>query len=368
MRILILNWKHPDDAAAGGAERYVVRVAALWAAAGHSVTLLVPRVESAALTSAAPAPPGVRLVVQGTRGTVFKQARRYLVAHRHEFDAVLESISTRPFFAHELVGDRALVLYHQIADEVWDQEFHFPISWVGRRVVEPHWLRRIAGARVAANSPSTAGDLAVRGVQSVGIVPPGADLLPELPRRPLGDPPRVVFAGRLVRTKRPQDAIRAFATIRAAFPAATLDVIGDGYLRPSLDSQKSPGVTVHGFVSDQIKADLMARADLLLLPGTREGWGIVAIEAGLNRLPTVAYDVPGLRDAVVDGDTGILTKPDPDALGAAAVGLLREPSRWAMQADSAHRRAAAYTWQRAADGLMALLSGRDDGQVRKSAA
>jgi glycosyltransferase involved in cell wall biosynthesis len=368
MRILILNWKHPDDKTAGGAERYVVRVAGLWAGAGHEVTLLVPRTASAPLTAATSAPPGVRLLVQGTRGTIFKHARRYLAQHRHEVDAVLESISTRPFFAHELVGERALVLYHQIADDVWEQEYRFPVSWLGRRVVEPHWLRRIATARIAANSPSTAADLAGRGVHAVGIVPPGADHVPALPPRSLGNPPRLVFAGRLVRTKRPQDAIRAFASVRSAFPGATLDIIGDGYMRQQLDRQNSPGVTVHGFVSDQTKAETMARADLLLLPGTREGWGIVAIEAGLNRLPTVAYNVPGLRDAVVDGGTGVLTEPDPDALGAAAVDLLGDPLRWAAQAATARRRAATYTWQRAADGLMALMSGLALGQAGQSAA
>jgi glycosyltransferase involved in cell wall biosynthesis len=368
VRILILNWKHPDDAAAGGAERYVVRVASLWAVAGHDVTLLVPRAAASAAKSGALVPPGVRLLVQGNRRTVFKRARRYLAAHGDEVDYVLESISTRPFFSHELVGTRALVLYHQIADDVWDQEFRFPVSWVGRRIVEPHWLRRIAGARVAANSPSTAADLAARGVLSVGIVPPGADPVPELPLRSLGDPPRLVFAGRLVRTKRPQDAIRAFAKIRVAFPGATLDVVGDGYLRQPLCEQSSPGVTFHGFVTDQAKTALMARADLLLLPGTREGWGIVAIEAGLNRLPTVAYNVPGLRDAVVDGETGVLTAPDPDALGAAAVELLRDSGRWAAQASSARRRATASTWERAADGLMELMSQIDKDQDRQSAA
>jgi glycosyltransferase involved in cell wall biosynthesis len=343
-------------------------VAGLWAGAGHDVTLLVPQAVDSAANLGAPVPPGVRLSVQGNRRTVFKQARRYLSAHRDEVDYVLESISTRPFFAHELVGARALVLYHQIADDVWAQEFHFPVSWVGRRVVEPHWLRRIAGARVAANSPSTAADLAARGVISVGIVPPGAGPVPELPARPLGDPPRVVFAGRLVRTKRPQDAIRAFAQIRVAFPGATLDVIGDGYLRQQLCAQYPPGVTFHGFVSDQAKTALMARADLLLLPGTREGWGIVAIEAGLNRLPTVAYNVPGLRDAVLDGGTGVLTTAHPDALGAAAVELLRDPDRWAAQAASARRRATASTWERAADGLMELMSEINRDQSRQSAA
>jgi glycosyltransferase involved in cell wall biosynthesis len=296
------------------------------------------------------------MVVRGTRITVFRHARRYLWHQGGEFDAVLESVSTRPFFAYELVGDRALVLYHQIADDVWDQEFRFPVNWIGRRVVEPHWLRRITGARVVANSPSTASDLAARGVVSVGIVPPAADPVPEAGLRSLGASPRVVFVGRLVRTKRPQDAIQAFASIRARYPAATLDVIGDGYLQEPLRSLQAPGVTVHGFVPEEIKVKFLARADLLLLPGTREGWGIVAIEAALHGVPTMAYNVPGLRDAIVDGSTGALTLPDPKALGAAALDLLSDPAKWARQGAAARRRAVSYTWERAANQLMALLS------------
>jgi glycosyltransferase involved in cell wall biosynthesis len=367
MRILVLNWKHPGDSAAGGAEKYVARVVAAWASRGHEVSLFVPR-PSPRTVGHEDFLPGVRLVVRGTRATVFRQSRRYLWAHRDEFDGVLESVSTRPFFTHELVGDRALVLYHQIADDVWDQEFPFPMSWIGRRMVEPHWLRRITGARVVANSQSTARDLAARGVSSVAIVPPGADPVPEAGLHSLGVSPRVVFVGRLVRTKRPHDAIRAFAGVRARYPAATLDVIGDGYLRDSLRRLRAPGVTVHGFVPDGIKVKLLARADLLLLPGTREGWGIVAIEAALHGVPVVAYNVPGLRDAVVDGSTGMLTSPDPMALGAAAVDLLSDQPRWARQAAAARRRAVFYTWGRAADELLKLLSSVATEGARRSAA
>jgi glycosyltransferase involved in cell wall biosynthesis len=355
VRILILNWKHWSDRSAGGAEYYVGRVAASWAANGHEVTMYVPHPRRTGRGDVA-SPEGVRVIAEGSRSTVFRQARRYLVRHRLEFDAVLESVSTRPFFAHEVVGDRALVLYHQIADDVWEQEFPFPVSWIGRRVVEPRWLRRIRGARVVANSPSTAFDLGARGVAPVGIVPPGADSIVTASPATLGRHPRVIFIGRLVRTKRPRDAIRAFSQIRSVFPAATLDVVGEGYLRDELRRLRAPGVTIHGFVPAGVKAALLARASLLLLPGTREGWGIVAIEAGLHGLPAVAYNVPGLRDAVRDGVTGSLTDCNPDALGAAGVSLLQDPERWRRYSDASRERAAQYTWERAAGDLFALLS------------
>ncbi len=304
----------------------------------------------------------------GTRISIFSRARRFLRADGRHFDLVLESVSTRPFFAHKEVGERALVLYHQIADDVWDQEFPFPLSFVGRRVIEPHWLRSIRDARVVANSPSTAADLARHSVPTVGVVPPGADWVAAPKVRMVNPVPRVVFIGRLVRTKRPADAIRAFATIRRSFPAASLDVIGDGYLLEELRRLRAPGVTVHGFVPGEIKAAFLARADLLLLPGTREGWGIVALEAGLHGIPTVAYDVPGLRDAVQHGRTGSLTPCDPYALGAAGTAILRDRELWSQYSIAARRWAASFSWQRAADGVLALSLMAPTPEVREPAA
>lgn len=188
VKILAVNWKHPQDPTAGGAERYVCRVAECWAGQGHQVTLLVPRPGSVEKPDEHRLASGVRLLPIGDRRNIFRNARRYLREHGREADAVLESISTRPFFTHEIVGDRALALYHQIADDVWNEEFRFPVSWVGRHVLEPHWLRRIAGARIVANSPSTAADLARHGVATVGIVPPGGGFGAGFAAAPVGYP------------------------------------------------------------------------------------------------------------------------------------------------------------------------------------
>ena len=45
---------------------------------------------------------------------------------------------------------------------------------------------------------------------------------------------------------------------------------------------------------------------ILINPSIREGWGLVNIEANLVGTPVIAYDSPGLRDAVVNNKTGII--------------------------------------------------------------
>lgn len=357
MRILILSWKDPLQPGAGGAERYLIAVAKQWVADGHQVTILGPRRGKFHTQRIGSGDRGIQYVGMGSRLTVFGEARAYLRAQASTFDRVLESVSTRTFAAHRIVGDRAVALYMQTAEEVWRMEFPFPVSWFGQHMLEPLWVRRMRHARVVAISPSTAAALRRRGVYAEAVIPPGCET-PHLTRKRAypSVPPRLMWIGRLVRTKLPADAIAAFEIIRRVMPNATLDLVGEGYLQPAIKAKNYAGVSVHGFVEETVKASLLAEADLLLLPGTREGWGIVAMEAASYGVPVVAYDIPGLRDAVLDGVTGLVVAANPDALGFASVRLLQQVDRWHQLSDAAQQRAQQFTWDRAAQRLLTVLT------------
>jgi len=357
VKILILSWKDPLDPSAGGAERYLVEVASRWVAGGHQVTILGPRRRELQPQGAGAGENGIRYVGVGSRLTVFREARGYLRRRGDRFDRVLESVSTRPFAAHRIVGDRAVALYHQTAEEVWTMEFPFPMSWLGEHFLEPRWIRRMRQARVAAVSPSTAAALRRYDVDTEAIIPPGCEPTRMTEKRVAPSAtPRLIWLGRLARTKRPHDAIAAFARVREGIPGATLDLVGGGYLEAPIRAQHHPGVTVHGFVLEVVKMSLLSQADLLLLPGTREGWGIVAMEAASYGVPVVAYDIPGLRDAVLDGVTGMVVPANPDALGSAAASLLQDPDRWRRLSGAAQQRAQKFTWDRVAQDLLCALS------------
>lgn len=353
MRILILNWKDPGAPGAGGAELYGRRLAEIWTAQGHSVSMFVPQER----TTPAEAPiRGVTCIRHGNRLTVFRHAREHLRRHGAHYDAVVESVSTRPFFAHEIVGDKAIALYHQMARNVWSEEFRPPLSWAGQHVAEPRWARRMRDAVVVAVSASTAADLGDHGVQCESIVPPGSDVPVAEFRPSLSASPRLLHIGRLVRTKRALDAVAAFDIVRDSLPGATLDVIGSGYLHARVAARAGPGVTVHGYVDASVKERLLRRAHLMLLPGTREGWGIVAIEAMRCGVPVVAYDVPGLRDAVAHGRTGLLTGCTPGELARAAVSLLSDPGCWHAMSAAARERGRELSWERAAGAVMEVMT------------
>ena len=356
MRILILSWKDPLHPSAGGAEHYLMEIAKRWGTDGHQVTILGPRRSEVQSPGTEGGHNGIRYVGVGSRLTVFREARRYLRFQGGTFDRVVESVSTRPFAAHRIVGDRAVALYHQTAEEVWRMEFKFPMSWLGQHVLEPRWISRMRRARVVTVSPSTAAALSRHAVSAEAIIPPGCEL-PRVTETRLGPSatPHLMWLGRLVRTKRPEDAIAAFKRVRHVIPGATLDLVGGGYLDEDIRAERHTGVTVHGFVDDAVKAFLLSQADLLLLPGTREGWGIVAMEAASYGVPVVAYNIPGLRDAVLDGATGMVVPPNPDALGSAAAGLLQDADRWRRLSEAAQQRAQDFTWDRTARALIRAL-------------
>lgn len=356
MRILILSWKDPLDPVAGGAERYLLEVASRWVASGHQVTILGPRRRELPPQGAGTGDNGIRYLGVGSRLTVFRAAHRYLRHCGHRFDRVLESVSTRPFAAHRIVGNRAIALYHQTAEEVWRMEFPFPMSWVGEHVLEPQWVRRMRHARVVAVSSSTAAALRRFDVDTEAVIPPGCEPTGAAEKRVAPSAaPRLVWVGRLVRTKRPDDAIAAFARVREIIHGATLDLVGGGYLETHIRGEHHSGVTVHGFVPEVVKTSVLSQSDLLLLPGTREGWGIVALEAAAYGVPAVAYDIPGLRDAVLDGVTGMVVPSNPAAMGSAAASLLQDPDRWGQFSWAAQQRAREFTWDRVAQDLLCAL-------------
>jgi glycosyltransferase involved in cell wall biosynthesis len=76
-------------------------------------------------------------------------------------------------------------------------------------------------------------------------------------------------------------------------------------------------------------APLLANADLFLLPTVSESFGLSALEALASGVPVIGARAGGLPEVVRDGETGALCEPgDVDAMASAAIGLLRDTTRW----------------------------------------
>jgi len=123
--------------------------------------------------------------------------------------------------------------------------------------------------------------------------------------------------------------VDAFRRIRARQPLAHLVLLGDGALRPQVEARVGElglGGVVHLLGSRDDAAQLMAAADLFVLPSLVEGLPGVILEAAAQGVPSVATDVGGVREVVVDGKTGRVVPPgDMEGFVATVDALLSGP-------------------------------------------
>ncbi|MGH3136266.1 MAG: glycosyltransferase family 4 protein [Gaiellaceae bacterium] len=320
MRILILNWKDTAHPLAGGAEVFTEEVAQALVTRGHEVTLFVASVDGRADREKTG---GVDVVRRGGRLGVYREARHFWKEQpAGRFDVVVDEINTRPFMTPRWIrGTPIVALIHQLAREIWFYETPFPVSVLGRYVLEPWWLRAYRDTPSLTVSESSARSLIEHhGWRNVTVVPEGWSPHP-VPSVPKEAEPTVVFLGRLVAMKRPEDALQAFRILSGRFPAARMWLIGDGPLRERLRSGAPAGVSFLGHVDRDELRERLARAHVLVATSIREGWGLNVSEAAACGTPTIGYAVPGLVDSV-SASGGALVEPSPEALGKALVGYL----------------------------------------------
>jgi glycosyltransferase involved in cell wall biosynthesis len=130
-----------------------------------------------------------------------------------------------------------------------------------------------------------------------------------------------LFVGRLTKDKGIHDLVQAFAKVAAANPGVELWLVGpdEEGLMEQLGRRKLDGVGLIRWLGPTSQPErYMASADVLVLPSYREGFGSVIIEAAACAIPTVAYRIDGVIDAVVEDRTGVLVEVgDIEALAAA---------------------------------------------------
>jgi glycosyltransferase involved in cell wall biosynthesis len=172
----------------------------------------------------------------------------------------------------------------------------------------------------------------------------------------------VVVFGRVVAHKRVDLVVRAAAEVRRHRPGLSLDVVGTG---DELDRVRAvvaetglgEAVRLHGFLPDAEKSRTLSEAVLHVCASDAEGWGQVVLEAAAHGVPTLARDVPGLRDSVRPGETGWLV-PEPargsdeDLVGRLVLGIesaldeMSEPARRDRTARECREWAAGFGWDR----------------------
>lgn len=142
--------------------------------------------------------------------------------------------------------------------------------------------------------------------------------------------------------KRVVDVVKVFARVVREVPAQ-LVLVGDGPDRSAaewLAHELKIHDRIHFLGKQERVNELLALADLMLMPSELESFGLAALEAMACKVPAIATRVGGVPELIDDGVTGLLFPVAAlDAMAAGAIGLLRERDRLETMRDAARKTA-----------------------------
>ena len=163
--------------------------------------------------------------------------------------------------------------------------------------------------------------------------------------------------------------IRAFALLYDKFPQITLEIVGEGELRKSLeDLCNSLGVadrvSFHGFVNQQTEfkkySSILTQLDIFAILSIMDSdtFGVACVEASACGIPVVAANVGGLPEVIKDGITGIIVPPKNPAKTAEALEKLITNESLRMEMGIAGRKNVVenYDWEKSVQKMVNLYN------------
>jgi glycosyltransferase involved in cell wall biosynthesis/SAM-dependent methyltransferase len=345
MRVLFIAWRDLAHPKAGGSEIVHDALARGLQARGHEVAVMCGGPTEARSYTVVP---------NGGTYTQYLSAPLRYAKNFRDYDIVVDVINGMPYFSPMWRRGPRIAIVTHVHTEQWAQYFPRPIAATASRVER-------FGLRVAYRntpfftiSPSSAADLEAVGVDPahVHVMKLGATVDNGAEPAARSTEPMFVALGRLAPNKRLDLLLDHWARVGPQ-TGGRLVIVGDGPERDRLAERirTEPAlrnVVLEGKVDERRKTELLQQAWMLVHTADHEGWGLVIVEAALCATPALAYDVPGVRDAVQNGVTGVLAADDADFV-AQWIALAAADARRERLGAAAAERAAQFSWDRCVD-------------------
>ena len=331
----------------GGAEWWYRRLAERLSSEGHDVTYLTrvqwdrhvePRVPGVRVVALPPrmglyTRKGRRRVVQalvfgaGTLWHLLRHGARYDVVHTASFPyfSLIAAGIARRFHRYQLVVD-----WHELWSRAYWREY---LGGIGGRV---GWLVQALCLRVPQRAFSRS-ELYARRLReehlngTVTVVEGAYDGDGEVRVAPGARPDVVVFAGRHIPEKRAGTIVPAVALARQRLPSLRAVIFGDGPERPAIleaiaEAGIQEAVDVPGFVERERIDRCLGASLAMILPSSREGLGMVVVEAASRGTPSIVVAGPdnASSELVEDGTNGVIAPSASAEDLAAAIVRVRE--------------------------------------------
>jgi glycosyltransferase involved in cell wall biosynthesis len=326
VRILWFNHRDLTHPRAGGAERTCEELSKGFSRLGDHTTLVTGGFN------------GKNYVEQHDRTTIVRY-KGYIGPHLavpsyldKNYDVVVDDLGhVVPWFSERLGNIPGVVFFRHLHARTLRGQVPL-LAELALKFIERGYPTIYRKWPFVTESDRAVNDLIRLGIKSDRIqkINPGVDIHRFRPGKKTANP-TITLLGRLMDYKRPDHVIRAMKKVITHFPDATLTVIGDGpslgptrRLVEALGLEKS--VLFTGRVSDLEVASNLASSWVNVHAATAEGWGYSIMEASASGVPTVAYNVPGVSEAIQNGKNGILVHDgNVDALAEGLISIVDRP-------------------------------------------
>jgi glycosyltransferase involved in cell wall biosynthesis len=366
MNILIVNWRDIRNPEAGGAEIHLHEIGSRWVKMGHCVTLLCSAFSG---SNEEETIEGITVKRVGNKFSVYFRALQELVKTRSNYDVVLESINTVPFFTPSVSGIPVVAQIYSIENrmvlfrEARMREYPLAACAYLASTLIP---KVYSQCNIVTISRYAKDILVKRGIEPsmVHVAYPGiSDEFHEIldkskeVERPNHN---LVYLGRLKKYKGVQDIIAAVAVLRKRFPDIHLSIMGKGDYEEKLKKLVlSLGLQEHvsflGFVSESRKAEVLKSSSLFICTSVDEGgWTISAVEAMAAAVPILVTN--SQRDLISDKPNGVLlSSPEPSYIAQVVYRILSDPELWKNMSRNALDYSKLFSWDNTSSTTLKVL-------------
>ena len=364
MRILIFNWQDIKNPLAGGAEVHLHEVFSRIVKMGHEVTLFCSSFKGAPDEEIIN---GIRVLRKGGRYLFnFHVPFQYFFRFRNGvYDLIIDDMNKIPFFTPLYLREPLYFITHHMFDKSIFLEVPFPLAlYVYLTEKAGFALSRNRKLPFIVGSPSTKAELVAKGFDPAMIEIINYCVDHTIHKRSniqRSTKPLIGYFGRLKKYKSIEHLLRAVALVMKKIPDLELFIVGEGDNRKALESLTvqlgiNQVVRFTGFVNEAEKVRLMQEVWFAVNTSSKEGWGLTVVEANACGTTVLASNVPGLRDAINDGETGLLYEyGNIDELSKKILTLIGDSSLRNRLAQAAHTWALTFDWDQAAQRTMELL-------------
>ncbi len=375
MKILIFNWQDIKNPLGGGAEVHFHQIFSRIVKMGHQVTLYCSSFNGAQREEIID---GIRVIREGGRYFFnFRVPFRYRIQFRKEhYDIVIDDMNKIPFFTPVYVREPLFCIIHHLFDKSIFNETSFPFAlYVYLMEKLGIAILRAKNIPLLVVSPSTRTEMLSKGFKDKSISYAYNCVDHNLYRRGItaqNSTPLIGYFGRLKKYKSIDHLLKAFATIKEKIPNIKLVIIGDGDYRKTLENiTKDIGINdsvqFTGYVDENEKVKLLQKVWFMVNTSSKEGWGLTVIESNACGTTVIGSDVPGLRDAIKDGETGLLYEyGNIPQLTDKMLLLLKDKTLRNQLAKNAYLWAQTFDWDAVASQTVDILKDRLQKKDRKN--